>query len=231
MLKGETFSQFYWQKPHLALSDIVRQRGFPPLFTTEAPHEWSLQYHVTLLDAMQQYRKPRQELPLFETLHMAHCLLETTWSLFAGKHGEAKSNDFQIMPAVDAHGSPVDFFPVQRLEFQDGTHKEPTQGYHGSGRPHCHGAGWGADPQKWKLHEWASATLPAAADDAEMRCYVKGSQYDKNQKTPWPVHRGPSAWDPEANTYRLHHTEQDHANGLRAFMKIPMKAKKCHQDL
>eukprot|EP00973_Karenia_brevis_P094813 12424315-Karenia_brevis.AAC.1 len=61
MLKGETFSKYYWEKPHLGLVDVVRQRGFPPIFHTEAPYEWTFPYHVALLDAMKKAGKPRQE--------------------------------------------------------------------------------------------------------------------------------------------------------------------------
>ena len=50
LLKGETFSPMFWRKPHLAMIDLVRQRGYPQLFWTMAPYEWSMPYHVTMLE-------------------------------------------------------------------------------------------------------------------------------------------------------------------------------------
>eukprot|EP00973_Karenia_brevis_P046243 6411249-Karenia_brevis.AAC.1 len=63
---------------------------------------------------MKKAGKPRQEMSVLETLHMAHCLVETNWSLMSGQHNEAKEEDFQIVPAFTRDGHPVDYFPVLR---------------------------------------------------------------------------------------------------------------------
>lgn len=41
VLKGETFSPLYWKTKHQALIDMQRQCGFPALFKTMAPWEFS----------------------------------------------------------------------------------------------------------------------------------------------------------------------------------------------
>jgi len=230
LLKGESFSPLYWRKPHLALLDLVRQRGYPQLFWTQAPYEWSMPYHISLRDNMSKQLCERLRLPLHETLHQAHVLTETAWTLLSGQHKGKKDNAYQIVPATDADGKEVDFAPFLRLEFQDGTHKLPTQDYHGSGRPHTHMLGFGDHPADWQMHHWASATLPPE-DQPEMRGYVLGSQTDRDGKSQWPVHEERSYWDEVAETYRLHHTADDNACGRRAYATIPMEGAPCHQDL
>ena len=90
--------------------------------------------------------------------------------------------------------------------------------------------GFGDKPEDWNMHTWASATLPD--DDApEMKGYVRGSQLDKDKQTTWQIYSGPSRWDAKENTYRLHHNQTDHAEGLRGYVPTVMEAFRCHQDL
>ena len=70
------------------------------------------------------------------------------------------------------------------------------------------------DVEQLNLAETVSATLPA---DAELRGYVEGSQYDRD-KSSWPVHETPTCFDREAGAWRLQHTEDDHAAGLRPYL-------------
>ena len=99
--------------------------------------------------------------------------------------------------------------PFLRIEFQDGTHKLPTQDYHGSGRPHVHMLGFGDRPEEWEMHKWASATLPPC-EYPELQGYVRGSQFDHHGDTPWKVHKGESCWDSQKKKYRLQHSAHDH---------------------
>ena len=46
-----------------------------------------------------------------------------------------------------------------------------------------------------------------------------------------PVREEPSAWDPEARAVALHHTEEDKAAHIRAYMKPTMEITKCHEDV
>lgn len=48
MLKGHAFSKEYWLEMHRALIDLVRQMGYPPVFSTHSPLEWSWPYHVSV---------------------------------------------------------------------------------------------------------------------------------------------------------------------------------------
>ena len=41
-MAGYSFAPEYWQTRHAALTDVVKQLGYPTLFITVAPYEWSL---------------------------------------------------------------------------------------------------------------------------------------------------------------------------------------------
>ena len=75
VLKGETFSPLYWKTKHQALLDMQRQCGFPALFKTMAPWEFSFPYHKWVLQELELGGRRRQ-LAGPETLHTAHVFLE-----------------------------------------------------------------------------------------------------------------------------------------------------------
>ena len=241
MLAGESFSPLFWRRAHLSLLDIVRQRGCPPLFLTVAPYEWSIPYHVSVLDEMEKIAEPRQGYAVHETLHMTHVMTQAVWGLLCGANkgaspiAGASANDYQIIPAIDDNGEKVDVYPVLRIEFQDGTHKDPTQDYHGSGRPHLHAVVFGLDPKKWKLHRWARADIPGE-DEGAMRNFVLGSQINKPNKkgvreTEWPAFEESSRWNDETSTYELFHPEGHKSQGVRAYVAALMEGLSgCHQD-
>ena len=53
MLKGHSFSPEYWRDMHRALIDLTKQKGYPQVFSTVSPYEWSWPYHCFIPDAMQ----------------------------------------------------------------------------------------------------------------------------------------------------------------------------------
>eukprot|EP00975_Prorocentrum_lima_P035701 7503635-Prorocentrum_lima.AAC.1 len=59
---------------HFALIDMVRQLGYPKIFWTIAPYEWSFPYHMWLMDSMFKQLHRRLRFPVGEVLHVTHCL-------------------------------------------------------------------------------------------------------------------------------------------------------------
>ena len=59
LLKGHSFSSEYWRDMHRALVDLTRQKGYPPIFATHSPLEWSWPNHCHILDAMRKGRRGR----------------------------------------------------------------------------------------------------------------------------------------------------------------------------
>ena len=172
--------------------------------------------------------RERLHLPVAETLHLVHTMMEMVQALLAGTRA---SFSRQILQAVELGGARHKIHCVARIEFQDGTHKEATQPYHGSGRPHIHVLlFW--DDAAWPLldlQKHLSAAMPSAADPT--RGYVEGSQLDARFRSGWPVDDGPEGWDAELGRFRLRHPAEDADAGLRPYFVAIMDVLKCHQDV
>ena len=237
MMKSQTFIPLYWKRAHLALMDLVRQRGYLVMYYTISPYERSMPYHVWLLDEMSKTFRARMRHALGETLLMTHVLTQTAQGALAGVNQRSQRGDRRwtrhllSCPAKDADTEASvddDIMLFDRIEFQDGTRKDSTQDYHGSGRPHMHLLAWADKPEELHLEEKVSATVPT--DEPDLRGYVMLFQVDKNKTTPWRVQQEASHWCPRSGTYRLHHTPDDNAIGLRAYILDFMDVRKCHED-
>ena len=83
-LAGQSFSPEYWKVHHAGLVNMVKQLGHPTLFVTISPYEWTFPYHEFVKDEMQKNLRSTLHLPIAETLHIAHVLMETVEGLLAG---------------------------------------------------------------------------------------------------------------------------------------------------
>lgn len=137
LMAGHPMSPLYWRATHHALIDMVRQCGYPRLFVTKAPFEKSFPYHAFVEDQLAKQQRKRVRLPVQETLHLTHVLTELARGFITGQNeGEQKKRWKRHLLQDPAGNKRVAL--MSRIEFQDGTHKSPTQDYHGSGRPHLH---------------------------------------------------------------------------------------------
>ena len=59
LVKGHSFSSEYWRQMHRGLVDMVRQKGYPPVFTTHSPFEWTTPNHCLVIDATEKARRGR----------------------------------------------------------------------------------------------------------------------------------------------------------------------------
>ena len=239
-LKGESFSPLYWQTRHLALLDLQRQCGFPVLFKTMAPWEWSFPYHAWVLDEMTKAGVGRMGLAGPETLHQAHVFTQLELGLYTGHNAPVKMNlkEERKHPGwtdhilADTTAAPTQLPKVNfffRLEFQDGQRKLASQAYHGSGRVHSHSLNFGDHFSRTKLEEKMMATVPSD-DLPALKGYMLGRPHGRDDSG-WPVEPGASCWDEELGRARLHHTEEDKAAGHRAFFPETLEVTKCHQDV
>ena len=235
-MKGHSFSPLYWLSVHWALLDMVRQIGYPKIFWTLSPYEWSMPYHEWVRDEMSKALRSRLHLPVAETLHVTHVLYQTVKGLLVGTTGDKQKDPWQrhLLQAVDEEGCKCNIHAFMRLEFQDGTRKAATQDYHGSGRPHLHVLVFCTREalQNMNLDETLSATMPEKVDDADiLPGIVEGSQLDRKGRSGWPIHEGCSGWDEEQDALVLAHTAEDHAKGPRPYFMDVMETLRCHQDL
>ena len=233
LMQDHPMSPMYWHKLHLALVDMVRQCGYPRLWFTIAPYEGSFPYHFFIQDEIEKALRARVHLPHAETLHMTHVMTQTVVGVLCGhsKPDALRKNTWKrhILFAKDAHGKDVKVAFMLRIEFQDGTHKAPTQDYHGSGKAHIHAVICVSSPEDLGLETKASVHLPE--DDDDLRGYVEGSQLDRNGETGWDIHEGPSRWNKDdGGHFQLQHTEDDKCSGVRGFFSDIMDTLQCHQD-
>ena len=83
-LKTGPYSPLYWQTRHQALLDLQRHCGFPVLFKTKAPWEFSFPYHAWILDEMNKTGCDRQQMAGPETIHTAHVFQQVELGLYCG---------------------------------------------------------------------------------------------------------------------------------------------------
>ena len=234
LMKGHPFSPLYWKEVHNGLVDLVRQVGLPRLFFTIAPWEPSFKYHAWLEDEMRKTLRARMNLPVEETLHMTHVLLQVVRGFLAGNNQQTRGREDRrwkrhVFSARDAAGQPTRVLTFTRVEFQDGSRKEGTKRYEGSGRPHLF---FTEDMPSMKLEHHLFATKPA---QEPLKGYVHGSQRDREGATAsdrarWPLYDGEPGYNEILEKLLLRRTEADHEEGLRVFCADLMDAIPCHQD-
>ena len=231
MMKGHPFSPLYWKSVHHGLTDFVKQVGLPKVFWTLAPYVWSYPMHSFVKDEMHKELRQRLHLPVAETLHMVHTILQIVKHLLGGSTSQRGCSKHKILQAKREDGTEYKIHYVCRLEYQDGSRKKATQDYHGSGLPHVHVLLFfddGALPAL-KLEDKVSGSDPGG-EHPHLRGYVIGSQLDQDGKSGWPIHEGPSGFDQESRCFRLQHLPGDSAVGLRAYILEIMDVLRCHQD-
>ena len=228
MMKGHTISPLFWEEKRFGLQDLVRQLGFPQLYVTFAPYERCFPYHVFVQDEMKKLHRGRMGLPVMETLHMSHVMMEVCHGLLAGKGAGGWTENLLGTFRTASDGTPY----FARIEYQDGSRKRGTQKYHGSGRPHVHALFWVKDMEAASLVLQLNATMDAEVlQDENMAAYVRGSQLDDKGDSRWDVHDEPSTYDRESKRLKLYHTAEDAAAGVRGYFPAIMGALKCHQDV
>ena len=73
-LEAKTFSHQYWTNQHRYLIDAVQQFGFPSMFMTISPFEWTFPFPSWLERLRNETGKGPTELAIPETIHIAHVL-------------------------------------------------------------------------------------------------------------------------------------------------------------
>ena len=152
-------------------------------------------------------------------------MLQTVRGLLTGKQGPWKKH---ILAGTREDGAPLEIQYFARLEFQDGTRKKATQGYHGSGRPHLHVLIWCDEEEKLPLATVLKAT--ADGEDDDFKGYVHGAQKGASGESGRQVCAEQSKWDDETLTWKLRHTKEDAEAGIRTYFPDIMDALRCHQD-
>ena len=237
-MKNHPFSPLYWKQVHNGLVDLVRQVGLPKLFFTIAPWEHSFKYHEWLKDEMLKTLRTRMTLPVGETLHIVHVLMQAVKGFLAGNNqhtfGRADRQwKNHVFSSKDKAGKPTKVITFIRVEFQDGSRKEGTKRYEGSGRPHLHVLFFTEDMADMQLEHHLFATKPA--EETALHGYVAGSQLDRRGADDagtacWPVFDGEPGYHELLEKLQLKRKREDVDAGLRVYCADLMDALPCHQD-
>ena len=177
---------------------------------------------------MAELLRSRQHLPGPESLHLAHIMTELLREWVVG--GAPKFGDRSALwrqsqlQSVGETRVKLNF--AARLEFQDGKRRQASQAYHGRGAVHLHALIFAEDAGPLRLREKLSATVPC--EGHPLRGYV----LDQLSYTGsgWPTHDGPSCWDAASGAVKLHHTEFDAEQGVRAYNETELEVLRCHVD-
>eukprot|EP00435_Cladocopium_sp_Y103_P003906 s5512_g1.t1 len=235
LLKGSPWTPQYWRVRHHAVLDMQRQCGNASLFRTRAPYERSFPYRQWVMHEQRVLGKERQHLAGPETLHMAWVLLQLDKGYICGDKystNQASRNwkDHVLGPENEESNRNTVVAHVTRLEFQDGKRKQASQKYHGRGTTHSPSLDFLENVEAIGLERKLQATIPSKDTEPFLHGLVMDSQRDyKDSKL--PVRAEPSAWNPETGSVALHHTEEDKAEHVRAYLKPTMEITKCHEDV
>lgn len=104
-LDGKVFSPTFWEWQFTYLVDAVTQLGYPDIFITISPYEWTFPYSAGLLSRMEQLGRAPTELPTLETMHVAHILEQILRGYVSGKGQKEWNNN--LLRAIGAGGCNV----------------------------------------------------------------------------------------------------------------------------
>ena len=228
-LVAKPYSPEVWRTYHLALVDAQRQLGWPGLFITVAPYEWSFPYHYWLEDELEKALSARLHMPVSETLHLAHVLSQAVKGLLTGSNEGLRPGREHVFAATHGRGG-VRYW-VARLEFQDGKRKrgvfKEAQSYHGRGTIHVHILLWLDNMQQMNLASCIRADIP---EEPEMRDLVVGSQLDW-VSSGWPLRNEATEVCESDGRLRLHHPKSAFDRHCRAYLPDVLAALRCHVDV
>ena len=248
-MAGYSFSPEYWQSRHAGLVDLVRQLGLPTLFLTIAPYEWSFPFHKWVEDEAAKMLRARLQLPVAETLHIAHVLAQTVVGFLTGANrqtagaGKKKPWSSHLLSAKDGSGRKTVLNFFGRLEYQDGKRRRyvnqeeaAAQFYHGRGTVHVHLLVWLQHVESVQLDKVVSATVPA--DNPVQESLVEGSQRSWTGSG-WPKEPKTSYYDGDTGVLHLQHKEEDWCKynragvpeGIRAYVPDLLDSLHCHIDV
>ena len=233
-LASKPFSPELWRTYHMALVDLQKQVGWPSLFLTISPYEWTFPYHSWLQDELCKTLSERLHSPVAETLHLAHVLTQAVKGLLTGANDGFKARGDHVFSGPVCCGQVKHW--VARLEFQDGKRKrgagKDPKFYHGSGQPHVHILLWLDDLLTVGIEEKVKAVVPG--DEApELRDLVVESQLDWRDSG-WPCREGPTSVVPTpagGQLLCLHHPREAKGKKRRAYVQEILEALHCHTDV
>ena len=212
-LEAKTFSHQYWRNQHRYLIDAVRQFGFPSIFITISPFEWSFPCPPWLDHLRNKTGKDATELAIPETIHIAH-VLEYIRGYLCGSNTNRWKNHLLAKKSDPSANNVTNYF--YRFEFQK------------RGTPHAHILIWLDNMTEIDVTQ-LSATIPWGNVEKAFLVY----DLQKSRTSSLPLRQGPNRVLTENNqTYlAFHHSRSDKGCNLHAFVPAVTGSLQCSMDV
>jgi hypothetical protein len=214
-LSTKTFSVEYWKWHHRYLVDAVRQFGYPDVFITISPYEWTFPTPLWLENAFFMSAKTPTQLAPLETLNIVHILEQTVRGYLCGTNSlRWRQHLFNFSNQANKNNVKNLFY---RIEFQ------------GRGTAHIHLLVWLEDLTK-SSYEQINADIPNV--DKELAFLVHDLQ--QSHKTVLPLNENPTCFTTDENGkshLSLHYPQRAFALKLRAYISSILPFLKCRMDV
>lgn len=214
-LENKSFSKTFWEHQHLFLIDAVHQYGFPSLFLTISPYEWTFPFPPFIEDMRNTYGKDVTELAALETLHIAHVLEQVVRGYVTG--GNCNRWRTHLFSNVNDPSSKNIHTFFYRFEFQQ------------RGTVHLHMLVWLKELSSIRgdlLH----ASIPW--ENAQDTFLVADTQ--KSDKSCLPVNNGNDSFITDGQgktTLQFRYTEEDAQRNIRAYVTTLLGSLRCRTDM
>lgn len=214
-LQHKSFSATYWQWQHLYLLDAVKQYGFPSLFLTISPYEWTFPWPQFLEDIRQEHCLEPKDLPLLETLHVAHVLEQVARGYLTGANSNRWRHHVLNNEEKPAQSNLLTYF--YRMEFQS------------RGTLHLHMLVWVRDLSLIRANLLHASIPWGNRNDAFL---VADTQ--KSSSSCLQLCAAPDSFLERADGrqhLQFHYTPEDAARNLRAYISSLLGALRCRTDV
>ena len=213
-LQQKSFSATFWRWQHLLLIDAVRQYGFPS-FVTISPYEWSFPWPGFIEKIRQQQSLEPTDLPVLETLHVAHVLEQIARAYLAGANTNRWRQNVFGNSQHPMERNVITYF--YRFEFQS------------RGTLHLHMLVWVKDLALIRANLLRASIPWGNVEDAFLVADIQ-----KSSSSCLPLFEGPDCFEQRedgSSTLRFHYGEEDSARSLRAFVTTLLGALRCRSDV
>ena len=214
-LQQKSFSATYWQWQHLYLLDAVRQYGFPSFFLTISPYEWTFPWPRFMEEIRQEHCLEPTDLPLLETLHVAHVLEQVARGYLTGANCNRRRHHVLNNQEQPAQSNLQTYF--YRMEFQS------------RGTLHLHMLVWVKDLSLIRANLLHASIPWGNRNDAFL---VADTQ--KSSSSCLPLCSAPDSFleRPDGRQHlQFQYTPEDASRNLRAYVSSLLGALRCRTDV
>ena len=214
-LQHKSFSATYWQWQHLYLLDAVKQYGFPSFFLTISPYKWTFPWPQFLEDIRQEHCLEPTDLPLLETLHVAHVLEQVARGYLTGANSNRWRHHVLNNEEEPAQSNLLTYF--YRIEFQS------------RGTLHLHMLVWVRDLSLIRANLLHASIPWGNRNDAFLVADTR-----KSSSSCLQLCAAPDSFLERADGrqhLQFHYTPEDAARNLREYISSLLGALRCRTDV